>query len=102
MSPDYICAGISAMEDALDNAVLRGRLFGGVSILVCDVYIQLLSVFTEAVLSIGNVVFVNLYLPNYRSQADVLLLILTHSFEQTKMQHYSNIDLFLFRVFIQK
>jgi len=57
--------------------VLRGRPFGGVSILVRDVYKAAVCIHRSAdrfvVLSIGNVVFVNLYLPNYRSQPDVLL-----------------------------
>jgi len=77
MSPDYICAGISAMEDAFANDMLRGRPFGGVSILVHDLYKAAVCIHRSAdrfvVLSIGNVVFVNLYLPNYRSQPDVLL-----------------------------
>jgi len=62
ISPDYICAGISAMEDALANDVLRGRPFGGVSILVRDVYKAAVCIHRSAdrfvVLSIGNVVFV--------------------------------------------
>ena len=78
ISPEYTCVGISAMEDVLANDMLRGRPFGGVSILVRDMYNQHITVHKCSerfvVLSIGSVLFVNVYLPGYRGQTEVLLI----------------------------
>jgi len=78
ISPDYICVGISAMNTALSNDVLRGRPFGGVAVLVCDIYRKRLTICKCAkrfvILLVNKVAFVNIYLPGYRDANDAQLV----------------------------
>lgn len=75
---NYINYGISAMEEAVEHSILKGRPFGGVSILMK----QCLTKYTKFVecrnkfvlLVIGTTVLINVYLPsvNTRIESEVL------------------------------
>lgn len=68
MNPNYLCFGVSAMDNVLENGVLFGRPFGGVATLIHDSFKH--SIVNHKcsdrynILSIGNVTLVNVYVPS--------------------------------------
>ena len=67
LSPDYVCYGSSAMQQAVSTGLLRGRPFGGVNILVhksLSRAVSHVSPFERVVsIEICNILFINVYLP---------------------------------------
>src|SRR5271155_1510440 len=67
ISDNYTCFGISAMETAVSTGILKGRPFGGCSILVRKLYSKAISnvaCFERVVsLELGGIMFVNIYSP---------------------------------------
>ena len=77
-SNNYTAFGISAMESALGQSVLRGRPWGGVSILVKSDLVKhiIYSKCTErfVCLIIGEYVFINCYFPKISNDSDFAIV----------------------------
>ena len=80
----FTCYGISAMEQCVSESLLRGRPFGGVATLINSTltakvdFVKCSERFV--VMSIGNTLFVNVYLPCVTASdqsKDALVLIIT-------------------------
>jgi len=73
--------GISAMEDSVSQAVLRGRPWGRIGILINNSLINEIIYVTckerFVVVAINNVIFVNVYLPSDKNQDDFEVLCRT-------------------------
>jgi len=74
---NYTAFGISAMDTVLGQSILRGRLFGGVCVLDHNSIASLVTcIAVEArhvILLIGDIVFVNVYLPSQSSNSVVVM-----------------------------
>ena len=79
VSPNFISVGISAMEKTLSNSVLYGRPFGGVAILINNSYKDIMKIHVCSerfvIITLSDVAFVNVYLPNYRTDNDRQVVI---------------------------
>ena len=71
-SKNYSCFGMSAMEHAVGQSVLRGRPFGGVGVLVknnlCSEIKCLICSERFVVLKLGSFIIINVYLPCHSMQ----------------------------------
>ena len=65
--PQYMCFGSSAMRTSVESGILQGRPFGGVMVLVSKRLQNCTELVSAAdryvILTIGDLVFVNIYLP---------------------------------------
>jgi exonuclease III len=78
-SRNYLCFGISAMEQAVSKSILRGRSFGGVAILVrnelCSKVKCIQSSERFVVLKFNQTLFINVYLPCHSADNCINIVI---------------------------
>ena len=71
---DYSGFGVSGMQKAVSNSILRGRPFGGVAILVHNDYLKYVSCLHASerfvVMNFHKTVLINLYLPCNTSDSE--------------------------------
>ena len=65
--PTYICAGMSAMANAVGSGVLKGRPFGGVALLIDKCFYKCTKIVVASeryvVVCVGDMLIINVYLP---------------------------------------
>ena len=65
--PTYICAGVSAMSDAVGSGVLKGRPFGGVALLIDKSFNKCTKIVVASeryvIVCVGDIVVINAYFP---------------------------------------
>ena len=86
----YSGFGVSAMDSALSQSVLRGRTYGGVATLVRNDYLPYTNCLKCAeryiIVSVGYTIFINVYFPCHSSNSvDIIETLLTEITEIVKL-----------------
>jgi len=82
-SPNYQGYGISAMEVAVQRYILRGRTYGGTATLIHNRWQGVSSVIVTSerfvIVKLGNMLFINVYLPSSSSKDANVMKEATHN-----------------------